>query len=77
MKMLMTPYEVLELINSYENTDRKIIKNNLKRVMKENKLKLRDIVELGYNRHNAASWTNSATNNIPNVPASPESRSAI
>jgi hypothetical protein len=61
----MLQSEVLEFINNYNNTDRKVIKQNLKRVMKENDFKLNDIVNLGYNRHNAAAWTNKACLNIP------------
>lgn len=64
----MTQQEILNLINTYNSTERKVIKAHLKRIMKEKKLKLRNIVELGYNRHNAASWTNSATPNIPLFP---------
>ena len=63
--MLTKEREVLRLISVYNNTDRKIIKNNLKRMMKQRGFKLQDIVDIGYNRHNAAAWTNKACNNIP------------
>jgi hypothetical protein len=63
----MTQCEFLELIRKYGNTDRKIIKGNLKRIMKEKGFTLRNVVELGYKRNNAASWTNKAVPNIPMV----------
>ena len=64
----MSQQEVLDLINQYNNTDRKIIKSNLKRIMKEHKFKAADIMNLGYSDHNVYSWTNSRANNIPMHP---------
>ena len=61
----MNQQEFLQTINDYNSIDRKIIKANLKRIMKEQRFRLRDIEGLGYNRYNAASWTNKASNNIP------------
>ena len=61
----MTQKEFLEFINKYNSVDRKLIKGNLKRIMKEKDFKLKDIIELGYNKHNAAAWINPAAPNIP------------
>ena len=41
---------MLDLIIEYENTDRKVIKSNLKKLMKKYKFKPADIINLGLNK---------------------------
>lgn len=60
-----TQKELLEIINEYNSINRKIIKKNLKRIMKEKGFRSADIMQLGYSKHNTYSWTNSAVSNIP------------
>lgn len=57
--------EMLELINQYENTDRKVIKLNLKRILTEQGIKPKQIIELGYTSPNTYSWLAPTANNIP------------
>jgi len=57
--------EMLELINQYNATDRKIIKNNLIRIQNELDIKTRQIIELGYASPNVYAWKAPTTNNIP------------
>lgn len=61
----MEQVEILSLLNDYNNADRKVIKENLKKVMRSYKFKSADIMDLGYNKYNVYSWTNSRANNIP------------
>lgn len=56
---------MLRFINQYNSTDRKVIKENLKRLMKEKGFSKEDIIKLGYGKHNVMAWINSACNNIP------------
>jgi len=57
--------EMLELIQTYNNTDRKIIKHNLIRIQNELDIKTRQIIELGYASPNVYAWKAPTTNNIP------------
>lgn len=57
--------EMLELINQYNTTDRKVIKNNLIRIQNELDIKTRQIIELGYASPNVYAWKAPTTNNIP------------
>jgi hypothetical protein len=57
--------EMLKLITDYNNTYRKVIKDNLKRIMWEQSIKPSDIMELGFGKNNVYQWTNSKANNIP------------
>lgn len=59
--------EMLELIEQYNSTDRKIIKNNLKRVMKKYKFRPKDIMQLGISKSNVYTWGNVSTDNIPMI----------
>lgn len=59
--------EILELINQYENTDRKVIKLNLKRILVEYGIKPKQIIELGYTSPNVYSWLAPTANNIPMI----------
>lgn len=57
--------EMLELITSYNSTNRKVIKENLKRIMWKKSIKPSDIRVLGFGKNNVYQWTNSNANNIP------------
>lgn len=57
--------EMLELIKKYNNTDRAVIKANLKRLMNEYNIKAGDIINLGYAKNNVYSWTTKSSPNIP------------
>jgi|GEM_PF-2165753 len=61
------PYqtEMLQLINQYNDTDRKVIKDNLKRIFANLKLKRNDILNLGYSSSNIYSWFANVNSNIP------------
>lgn len=61
----MTQAEFLELIKQYNNTDREVIKANLKRLMIDYNIKSGDIISLGYKPNNVYSWTNLKAPNIP------------
>lgn len=61
----MSQREMLELINQYNSTDRATIKKNLKKVMNQYNFKSAEVMDLGYNKYNVYSWTNSRANNIP------------
>ena len=61
----MSQQELLKVINQYNSTDKNIIKNNLKRIMKQHKFKSADIMSLGFQRHNVYSWGNSKAPNAP------------
>lgn len=65
--MFMTQYEFLELIRKYNNTDRQIIKQNLRRIMQEKGFKARDITALGYNKNNVGAWLGKTVSNIPMI----------
>lgn len=60
-----TQQEILNLINQYNNTDRKILKGNLKRILVEQGIKPKQIIELGYSSPNVYSWLAPTANNIP------------
>lgn len=64
-KTLRTQEEILSLIINYNNTDRTIIKDNLKRIMSNHNIKPADIMSLGYATNNVYSWTSKASPNIP------------
>lgn len=55
----------LELINQYTNTDRKVIKTNYCRILKEYGIRPADIIKLGYQSPNVYSWSAMTANNIP------------
>ena len=57
--------EVLNLINQYNQTDRKLIKSNLKRILTTHNIKPKQIISLGYTSANTYAWLSPATNNIP------------
>jgi hypothetical protein len=58
--------EMLELIQTYNNTDRKVIKANYKRILKELHIQPKDIMEeLGYGKHNVHGWSTVSSPNIP------------
>jgi hypothetical protein len=61
----MSYKEIYNLIDQYKNTDKSIIKANLKRIMWEKGFKSADIMKLGYQKDNCYSWTNSAAKNCP------------
>jgi hypothetical protein len=61
----MSYKEIYSLINQYNSTDKVIIKENLKRIMKEKRFKSSDIMDLGYKKYNCYSWTNIAAKNAP------------
>ena len=60
-----TQVEMLELINQYNNTDRTTIKLNLKRILIEQGIKPKQIIELGYSSPNVYSWLANVNKNIP------------
>lgn len=62
---LETQREFLNLINQYNATDRKVIKLNLKRILVEQGIKPKQIIELGYTSPNVYSWLAPTANNIP------------
>ena len=57
--------EFLNLINQYNSVDRKVIKTNLKRILVEQGIKPKQIIELGYTSPNVYSWLAPTANNIP------------
>lgn len=61
----MTQVEILELINQYNNTDRSVIKANLKRLMIDYDIRSGEIIALGYKPNNVYAWSNQSSNNIP------------
>lgn len=61
----MTQLEFLEFIRSYNSLDRKVIKDNLLRIMDKYKIEPKDIIALGYQKWNIYSWRNKGANNIP------------
>jgi len=61
----MNQSEILQLINTYNSTDRTVINANLKRLMVEHSIKPGDIISLGYARNNVYSWTSKSSPNIP------------
>ena len=63
--MQYTQAEFLQLLQQYNNTDRKVIKANLKRIMDAYSIKPADIISLGYSPRNVYAWTNKSANNIP------------
>jgi len=63
--MEYTQAEFLQLMQQYNNTDRKVIKANLKRIMGIYGIKPADIMSLGYSPRNVYAWTNKSANNIP------------
>lgn len=62
---LQTQREFLELINQYNSTDRKILKGNLKRILVEQGIKPKQIIELNYSSPNVYSWLAPTAPNIP------------
>lgn len=62
---LQSQREFLNLINQYNSTDRKILKQNLKRILTEYGIKPKQIIELGYTSPNVYSWLAPTANNIP------------
>lgn len=60
-----TQQEILNLTQTYNTTDRKIIKQNLRRILVEHGLERKDIIELGFASPNVYAWTGNVANNIP------------
>lgn len=60
-----TVREFLNLINQYNSTDREVIKTNLKRILIEQGIKPKQIIELGYKSPNVYAWLAPTANNIP------------
>lgn len=60
-----TQQEILDLIQTYNSTDRKIIKANLRRILTERGKERKDIIELGFASPNVYAWTGNVANNIP------------
>lgn len=60
-----TQQEFLSIIDQYNTIDRKTIKQNLKRILTEQDIKPRQIIELGYSSPNVYSWLAPTANNIP------------
>jgi hypothetical protein len=56
---------MLKLITDYNSTDRKVIKENYKRIMIINDIRPSDLMDLGFGKNNVYQWGNSAANNIP------------
>ena len=63
--MQYTQAEFLNIIKQYSSINRKVIKNNLKRIMDVYNIKPADIIALGYSPRNVYAWTNKSTKNIP------------
>ncbi|MDD2627787.1 MAG: hypothetical protein PHD20_02755 [Clostridia bacterium] len=57
--------EILELINQYNSTDRKLIKLNYKRILEQYSIMPKEIMELGYQKNNVYSWSTKSSPNIP------------
>ncbi len=57
--------EILELINQYNSTDRKLIKLNYKRILNDFNIMPKQIMELGYAKNNTYSWSTKSSPNIP------------
>jgi hypothetical protein len=62
---LQSQREFLNLINQYNSTDRKILKQNLKRILTEYRIKPKQIIELGYKSPNVYAWLAPTAPNIP------------
>ncbi|MCE5220135.1 MAG: hypothetical protein LLF98_02410 [Clostridium sp.] len=60
-----TQRRFLELINNYNSADRKLIKANFKRILKEFNIQPKDIMELGYSSSNTYAWGTTCNKNIP------------
>ncbi len=60
-----TQAELLNLIQTYNQTPRKTIKQNLKRILTEQNIKPRHIIELGFASPNVYAWLAPTANNIP------------
>lgn len=57
--------EMLELMNQYNNTDRKLIKANYKRILNDFNIMPKDIMELGFAKNNVYAWSTISSPNIP------------
>jgi hypothetical protein len=57
--------EILELINQYNNTDRKLIKANYKRILNDFNIMPKEIMELGFEKNNTYAWSTISSPNIP------------
>jgi len=65
-KNTYTQNEILQLINEYNNTDRQVIKNNLRRILNKKKFKAKDIIiDLNFSSPNVYSWFAPTAPNIP------------
>lgn len=60
-----TQQEILNLMNRYNATNRQIIKANLKRILSEQDIKPKQIIELGYKSPNVYAWLAPTAPNIP------------
>jgi hypothetical protein len=59
---------MLELINEYNSTDRKIIKTNLQRIMTKYRFRPKDIIDLGFARKQVYGWTTLSNPTMPLFP---------
>ena len=57
--------EILELINQYNSTDRKLIKLNYKRILEQFNIMPKEIMELGYAKNNVYAWSTKSSPNVP------------
>jgi hypothetical protein len=64
----MSQSEVLELINQYNSTDRKVIKSNLQRIMTKYRFKPKDIMTLGFACKQVYGWTTLSNPTMPLFP---------
>ena len=61
----LTQHELSKIMEQYNKTDRRKIKDNFKRIKKELKIQVIDIVTLGFTKSNVMAWGNNALPNIP------------
>jgi len=64
-----TQVELLNLIQTYNQTPRKTIKSNYKRILSEYNIQPKQIIdELGYGTSNVHCWSTKSSANIPMFP---------
>jgi len=57
--------EILQLINQYNNTDRKTIKSNLRNILTTHKLEPKQLISLGYSSTTVYAWLAPKSKNMP------------
>lgn len=62
---LKTQREFLGLINQYNSLDRKVIKQNYKRILREFDIQPKEVMELGFAKNNVYAWSTCSSPNIP------------